>query len=131
MGEYISAFAIAGIGVTLFLGGWNGPVFSGLPWFVLKLFSLFAVMIWIRGTLPRLRVDQLMGYAWKFLFPLAILNIFVAGFYHFLELQWGTAVAFILGWILGFGALQLAATGLSRLNKSPVIQSKRVYQLVE
>ncbi len=131
MGEYISAFAIAGIGVTLFLGGWNGPVFAGLPWFVLKLFSLFAVMIWIRGTLPRLRVDQLMGYAWKFLFPLAILNIFVAGFYHFLERQWGTAIAMLAGWLFGFGALQLAATALSRLNRSPMIQGKRVYQLVE
>lgn len=129
--EYISAFAIAGIAVTLFLGGWSGPILSGLPWFVIKLFSLFAVMIWIRGTLPRLRVDQLMGYAWKFLMPLAILNIFVAGFYYFAEQQWGTWVALIGGWIFGFGALQLAAKGLSRLNKSPLLKGKRVYQFAE
>ncbi|MDB2499896.1 MAG: NADH-quinone oxidoreductase subunit NuoH [Opitutales bacterium] len=129
--EYISAFAIAGIAVTLFLGGWSGPILSGLPWFVIKLFSLFAVMIWIRGTLPRLRVDQLMGYAWKFLMPLAILNIFVAGFYYFAEQQWGTWVALIGGWIFGFGALQLAAKGLSRLNKSPLLKGKRVYQYAE
>lgn len=129
--EYISAFAIAGIAVTLFLGGWSGPILSGLPWFVIKLFSLFAVMIWIRGTLPRLRVDQLMAYAWKFLMPLAILNIFVAGFYYFAEQQWGTWVALIGGWIFGFGALQLAAKGLSRLNKSPLLKGKRVYQYAE
>ena len=131
MAEYISVFAIAGIGVTLFLGGWSGPVFAGLPWFVIKLFSLFAVMIWIRGTLPRLRVDQLMAYAWKFLLPLAILNIFLAGLYYFAERQWGTVIALVAGWILGFGALQLAAKGLSRLNKSPLIKSKRVYQFAE
>jgi NADH-quinone oxidoreductase subunit H len=88
-------------------------------------------MIWIRGTLPRLRVDQLMGYAWKFLMPLAILNIFVAGFYYFAEQQWGTWVALIGGWIFGFGALQLAAKGLSRLNKSPLLKGKRVYQYAE
>ncbi len=129
--EYISAFAIAGLGVTLFLGGWNGPVFSGLPWFVIKLFSLFAVMIWIRGTLPRLRVDQLMGYAWKFLLPLAMLNIFVAGLYYYAEQAWGTLIALVAGWIFGFGALQLAANGLSRLNKSPLLKGKRVYQFAE
>lgn len=129
--EYISAFAIAGIAVTLFLGGWSGPVISGLPWFILKLFSLFAVMIWIRGTLPRLRVDQLMAYAWKFLMPLAILNIFVAGLYYFAEQQWGTLAAFVGGWIVGFGILQLAAMGLSRLNQSPTLRPKRVYQFAE
>ena len=131
MAEYISAFAISGIAVTLFLGGWSGPVIAGLPWFIIKMFSLFAVMIWIRGTLPRLRVDQLMGYAWKFLLPLAILNIFVAGFYYFAEQQFGGLAAFIGGWIVGFGILQTAAKGLSRLNKSPTLTGKRVYQLVE
>ncbi|MDA0347766.1 MAG: NADH-quinone oxidoreductase subunit NuoH [Verrucomicrobia bacterium] len=129
--EYISAFAIAGIAVTLFLGGWSGPVIAGLPWFIIKLFSLFAVMIWIRGTLPRLRVDQLMAYAWKFLMPLAILNIFVAGLYYFAEQQWGIWIALVGGWIVGFGALQLAAKGLARLNKSPLLKDKRVYQFAE
>jgi NADH-quinone oxidoreductase subunit H len=129
--EYISAFAIAGIAVTLFLGGWSGPLISGLPWFIIKLLSLFAVMIWIRGTLPRLRVDQLMAYAWKFLMPLAILNIFVAGFYHFAEQQWGTLIAMVGGWIVGFGILQFAANGLSRLNRSPLAKGKRVYQYAE
>jgi NADH-quinone oxidoreductase subunit H len=129
--EYISAFAISGIAVTLFLGGWSGPLLSGLPWFIIKLFSLFAVMIWIRGTLPRLRVDQLMGYAWKFLMPLAIINIFIAGLYYFAEQQWGTMIALAGGWVFGFGALQLAAMGLSRLNKSPLLKEKRVYQFAE
>lgn len=129
--EYISAFAIAGLAVTLFLGGWSGPVIAGLPWFIIKLFSLFGVMIWIRGTLPRLRVDQLMGYAWKFLLPLAILNIFVAGLYHFAEQQWGPFVALVGGWILGFGFLQLASKWLSKLNKSPLLAGKREYIFAE
>ncbi|MCB1123002.1 MAG: NADH-quinone oxidoreductase subunit NuoH [Verrucomicrobiae bacterium] len=129
--EYISAFAIAGIAVTLFLGGWSGPILAGLPWFIIKLFSLFALMIWIRGTLPRLRVDQLMGYAWKFLMPLAILNIFVAGLYYFAEQQWGPLVALIGGWVLGFGSLQMASIWLSKLNKSPLLTGKREYIFAE
>jgi len=83
LGEYIAMFAISGLAVVLFLGGGNGPgsdnawIASG--WFLAKLFTLIGIMIWLRGTLPRLRVDQLMAFAWKFLLPLSILNIFVTG----------------------------------------------------
>ena len=85
LGEYIAMFAISGLAVTLFLGGGDGPGLAVLPWlsviwFLAKIFALIAVMIWLRGTLPRLRVDQLMGFAWKFMLPLSILNILVAGF---------------------------------------------------
>ncbi len=72
--EYLAAFAIAGLAVTLFLGGWNAPVVAGIQilpswfWFPAKMYALVLVMIWIRGTLPRLRSDQLMSLAWKFTF---------------------------------------------------------------
>jgi NADH-quinone oxidoreductase subunit H len=69
----------------LFLGGWNGPVFGPpivqavLPifWFALRVVFFMFVYIWVRGTLPRFRYDQLMAFAWKFLLPLAIANIMI------------------------------------------------------
>ncbi len=87
LGEYIAMFAISGLAVTLFLGAGEGPFTGQLPWlsvvwFIAKIFGLIAVMIWLRGTLPRLRVDQLMAFAWKFLLPLSIFNILLAGISH-------------------------------------------------
>src|SRR5262249_46483939 len=72
LGEYLGLFAVSGLGITLFLGGWTAP-FSWLnwipswAWFLGKLLVLIAVFIWIRGTVPRLRADQLMAFAWKFM----------------------------------------------------------------
>jgi len=83
LGEYIAMFAISGLAVVLFLGGGHGPYSDNAwifcLWFLAKILALIAVMIWLRGTLPRLRVDQLMAFAWKFLLPLSILNILLAG----------------------------------------------------
>ena len=84
LGEYIAMFAISGLAVTLFLGAGEGPGVATVPalsavWFLAKIFALISLMIWLRGTLPRLRVDQLMAFAWKFLLPLSILNILLAG----------------------------------------------------
>ncbi len=83
--EYGNALAISAITATLFLGGWKQPFSQELfilppwLWFVVKVFTVFFVIMWIRSTLPRLRVDQLMGFAWKFLLPLALINIFITG----------------------------------------------------
>ena len=84
LGEYIAIFAISGLAVTLFLGGGNGPgaglhPWVPIAWFLAKVCILIALMIWLRGTLPRLRVDQLMSFAWKFLLPLSLLNILITG----------------------------------------------------
>lgn len=88
MAEYWGLFAVSGMGVTLFLGGWNAPLpfLEWIPswvWFFGKLSALIVGFIWIRGTLPRLRLDQLMNFAWKFLLPLALINILVAALWHF------------------------------------------------
>ncbi len=86
MAEYFGMTALCGLGVTLFLGGWQAP-FSFLEfipsyvWFGLKLFSLILVLIWIRGTLLRLRIDQLTRLSWKFLVPLALINLANAAFW--------------------------------------------------
>ncbi len=86
MAEYCNIITVCCIAVTLFLGGWHAP-FPFLPsgglfgpvWFVLKVFTLVCVFIWVRGTLPRLRYDQLMQFGWKVMLPLAIANVLLAG----------------------------------------------------
>ncbi len=124
LGEYIAMFAISGLAVTLFLGGGAGPGVAALPWlstvwFIAKIFALIAVMIWLRGTLPRLRVDQLMGFAWKFLLPLSILNIIVAGFaWHAQQQASGILKAII--WVACLLILYATAKGLDQLNRSNV-----------
>ena len=63
--------------MTLFLGGWDGPVLPGPIWFLLKLGLFIFIFMWIRATLPRLRYDQLMKFGWKVLLPVATLNAIV------------------------------------------------------
>jgi NADH-quinone oxidoreductase subunit H len=75
--EYAEALAIATITTTLFLGGWRGPVLPPILWFLLKVVCVFFVIFWIRSTIPRVRIDQLMAFAWKFLLPLALINLLV------------------------------------------------------
>ena len=81
--EYFAGFAVSAIVVTLFLGGWTAwgleEWVPGWLLFLSKLYLVFFLFIWTRGTLPRLRIDQLMAFAWKFLLPLALLNVVVAG----------------------------------------------------
>ena len=79
LGEYGHALAASAIIATLFLGGWTGPLLPPFLWFLVKIIAVFVSLLWLRATLPRLRVDQLMGFAWKGLFPLSILNLFIIG----------------------------------------------------
>jgi NADH-quinone oxidoreductase subunit H len=88
LGEYIGMFAISGMAITLFLGGWSAPFsfLSWVPsylWFFAKLFALIALFIWVRSTLPRLRMDQLMNFAWKFMLPMALVNLVNVGVWRF------------------------------------------------
>jgi len=75
--EYAEALAVSSIIATLFLGGWKGPLLPPWLWFVIKVFAVFFVIFWVRGTIPRVRVDQLMAFAWKGLLPLALINLAV------------------------------------------------------
>ena len=77
--EYAEALAIASIITTLFLGGWRGPLLPPWSWFLIKVIAVFFVMVWTRTTLPRVRIDQLMALAWKFLLPLALINLLITG----------------------------------------------------
>jgi NADH-quinone oxidoreductase subunit H len=77
LGEFGHAFVYSCIIATLFLGGWQGPLLPPVIWLLIKVLAVFFVMVWIRATLPRLRVDQLMAFAWKGLLPMAIVNLFI------------------------------------------------------
>lgn len=104
MAEYFGMAALAGLGVTLFLGGWQAPfaALAFLPswlWFFLKLFTMLALFIWVRGTLPRLRMDQLTRFAWKLMVPLALCNLANAAFWH-LSAPWEGAGAQLLRWVI-------------------------------
>jgi NADH-quinone oxidoreductase subunit H len=75
--EYAEAIAMSAIISTLFLGGWRGPWLPPWLWFIGKILVVFFVIVWIRTTVPRLRIDQLMALAWKFLLPVGMINIFI------------------------------------------------------
>jgi len=77
--EYTNMFTVSAIATTLFLGGWGGPVLPPLFWFLIKTYGVIFVLMWVRWTFPRLRVDQLMGFAWKVLVPASFINLALAG----------------------------------------------------
>jgi NADH-quinone oxidoreductase subunit H len=79
-GEYTHLFVFGCLVTTLFLGGWHGPFLPGVVWFFLKTLLVVFFCIWQRATFPRLRYDQVMKLEWKFLMPLAIVNILVTAF---------------------------------------------------
>jgi NADH-quinone oxidoreductase subunit H len=81
MGEYAETFAMAAMAVTLFLGGWRGPVLPPVLWFVIKLYALIFVFMWVRWTYPRFRIDQMLNFSWKILIPVSVLNLVVTAFF--------------------------------------------------
>jgi NADH-quinone oxidoreductase subunit H len=112
MAEYLGMMAISAFGITLFLGGWWAPFpfLDFLPswlWFFSKLLAMVVLFIWIRGTLPRLRADQLMGLAWKGLMPLALVNLLAVALWVKLP-----AAA---GWAAGLALLGTTAAILRRV----------------
>ncbi|HEY1208298.1 MAG TPA: NADH-quinone oxidoreductase subunit NuoH [Terracidiphilus sp.] len=117
LGEYVAMFSISGLGTTLFLGGWSAP-FSFLTWvpswiwFFSKLMLSIFVFIWMRGTLPRLRQDQLMNFAWKFVLSMCLVNLLVAGLWRFMSDGW-------LRWVVCSAILALvyAGMGLAEMRK--------------
>ncbi len=125
LGEFIHAFAVCAVFATIFLQGWNGPILPPYIWFFIKSFGLFFVMMWIKFTLPRFRIDQLMAFNWKFLVPLSLVNLLVVAIVDTvlrltgvtstgdLALVWG-GVLFIVNLIMLFVALSLMGRAVRR-----------------
>ena len=129
LAEYFGMFAISGLAVTLFLGGWHAPisVLQFVPsylWFFLKLGVLLFVFIWIRGTLPRIRVDQMMNFAWKFMLPMAFACILAAAVWHYA----GHRVA---GWIWSLVVIVMCYIALSRVIGTGNKFAPRTYRYAE
>ena len=129
MAEYIGMFAISGLAVTLFLGGWHAPI-RGLEfipsyvWFFVKLSILLFIYIWVRGTLPRTRIDQIMNFAWKFMLPMAFTCIIAAAVWHYA----GRGVA---GWVWSLAVLGVVYIGLSILLDTRKKFATRTYRFAE
>lgn len=77
MAEYANMITVSAMATTLFLGGWRGPWLPPVVWFLVKLYLFIFLFIWLRGTLPRFRYDQLMRFGWKVLLPVALVNIMI------------------------------------------------------
>jgi NADH-quinone oxidoreductase subunit H len=129
MAEYIGMFAISGLGITLFLGGWHAPM-RGLEfipsyvWFFLKLGALLFVYIWLRGTLPRTRVDQIMNFAWKFMLPMAFTCVIAAAVWHYA----GRGFA---GWLWSLGIIAVVYFILSIFLDTRKKFAPRTYRFAE
>jgi len=122
MAEYFGMFAAGGMAATLFLGGWHAP-FSWLAWipswvwFFSKTMGFIFFLIWIRGTLPRLRQDQLMNFAWKFMLPMALINLVAAAMWHYIGEGWARWIVcgtIVVGPYLLFGKALQSKTKFAR-----------------
>jgi NADH-quinone oxidoreductase subunit H len=135
LSEYLGMFAMCGLASTLFLGGWRAPLpfLEWMPsyvWFLSKLVGLVFVFIWVRGTVPRLRVDQLLNFAWKFLLPLALLNLLVAAIWHYTAV-WNFSTSLIWRWLLCAVLIGVPYVALGRGLTGPKKLTKRVYRFAE
>ncbi len=79
VGEYINLIILGSMVTVFFLGGWSGPWLPGVVWFSIKVLGICAFFIWVRGSMPRLRYDQLMHFGWKVLLPISLLNVLITG----------------------------------------------------
>ncbi len=129
MAEYLGMFAVSGLAVTLFLGGWHAPLpwLAFIPsyvWFFAKLSVLLFVFIWIRGTLPRMRVDQMMNFAWKFMLPMAFTCLISAAVWHYAGRR-------LSGWLWSFAIIAIVYVTLSLFLDTRRKFAPRTYRFAE
>src|SRR3954471_20823200 len=122
LGEYLGLFAVSGMAITLFLGGWSAPldfldIIPSYAWFFIKLLALICFFIWIRGTLPRLRMDQLMGFAWKFMLPMCLVNFVVAIIWRFMGPGLWRILVCLTMIVIPYAALARAMAGKREFRK--------------
>jgi NADH-quinone oxidoreductase subunit H len=129
LAEYVGMLSVSGLGATLFLGGWSAP-FSFLQfvpswiWFFSKVMLSICVLIWVRGTLPRLRQDQLMNFAWKFVLPFTFLNLVDVAVWRFMGDGWAR-------WIVCSAIVVIAYVAMARLGMRRKKIAPRSYRYAE
>jgi NADH-quinone oxidoreductase subunit H len=133
--EFLHSFTIGAVVATLFLGGWRGPGAEAYPllgfvYFLLKTLAIWFVIVWIRATLPRIRIDQMLGFSWKFLTPIALGILMLTALIDKLAAAAGwnrtlvlvlanvVAVVVILGFVQGYARLQ------RRRDQAPPVSAK-------
>jgi NADH-quinone oxidoreductase subunit H len=129
LAEYFGMFAVSGLAVTLFLGGWHSPlpfleIVPSYVWFFAKLAALLFVFIWVRGTLPRMRVDHVMNFAWKFMMPMAFTCLIAAAAWHYHSQSF-------MRWIWSLAILLAVYFALSRFLRTRTNLSTRTYRFAE
>ena len=129
LAEYFGMFAVSGLAVTSFLGGWHAPlpfleIIPSYVWFFAKLGVLLFVFIWVRGTLPRMRVDHVMNFAWKFMMPMAFTCLVAAAAWHYQSQSF-------LRWIWSAGILLVVYFLLSRFLRTNQNLAARTYRFAE
>src|SRR2546430_11965028 len=129
MAEYIGMFAVSGLAVTLFLGGWHAPArtlefIPSYVWVFVKLSALLFVSIWLRATLPRIGIDQMMNFAWKFMLPMAFTCVIAAAVWHY-------AGRGLRGWLWSLLVLVFVYSALSILLDTRRKFARRVYRFAE
>ena len=129
MGEYLGLFAISGLGITLFLGGWQAPL-PGLGfvpswiWFFGKLVIVIFSFLWIRATFPRVRIDQLMRFAWLCVIPMALLTLPAAAIWHF-------AGRGLVAWVITIPLLLVPWVILAIVYNKRLAPATRTYRFAE
>ena len=129
IGEYLGLFAISSLGVTLFLGGWQAPLpwLGFIPswcWFFGKLALVIFLFLWIRGTYPRVRIDQLMRFAWFCLIPIALLTLPAAALWHYTGRGW-------LGWLVSLPLFFVPWLILTMVFNKRLAGTRRTYRFAE
>ena len=129
MAEYLGMFAVSGLAATLFLGGWHAParvleIIPSYVWFFAKLSALLFIYIWLRGTLPRIRVDQMMNVAWKFMLPMAFTCVIASAVWHY-------AGRGLRGWLWSLFVIAVVYAALSILLDTRRKFAPRVYRFAE
>jgi len=129
LAEYVGMLSVSGLGTTLFLGGWSAPFefLQFVPswiWFFGKVMLSICVMIWLRGTLPRLRQDQLMNFAWKFVIPFTLLNLVDVAVWRFMGEGWAR-------WIVCSAIVVVAYVAMGRAGMRHRKIAPRSYRYAE
>lgn len=129
MGEYLGLFAIAGLFITLFLGGWQSPLpgmhwIPSWSWFFGKLVLVIFSYLWIRATFPRVRMDQLMRFAWLCMIPMALLTLPAAAIWHFSGRGW-------LAWLLVVSLMLPPCVIATFIFNRRLAPSTRVYHFAD